>query len=87
MWKPDAVIIVETEIWPNLISVVKNNIPLAIINTRITEKTFKMDGFFLKLQKIFNSFDFCLASNKETSKFLHILNTKYLFLWKYKINR
>ena len=81
MWKPDAVIIVETEIWPNLISVVKkNNIPLAIINTRITEKTFKRWMVFPKTaKKIFNSFDFCLASNKETSKFLHILNAKNIY--------
>ena len=88
MWKPDAVIIVETEIWPNLISVIKKNkIPLAIINARLTEKTFKRWMFFSKAAKnIFNSFDLCLTANQETKKFLQELNARNIYFWKYKID-
>ena len=40
-WKPNALILIESEIWPNLISEVKkNNIPLILLNARITSKTF-----------------------------------------------
>ena len=83
MWKPDAVIIVETEIWPNLISVIKKNkIPLAIINARLTEKTFKRWMFFSKAAKnIFNSFDLCLTANQETKKFLQELNARNIYFF------
>ncbi len=78
MWRPDAIIIVETEVWPNLISIIKKNkIPLAIINARLTEKTFKRWMFFPQTAKnIFNSFDLCLTANQETKKFLHELNAR-----------
>ena len=41
-WKPDVIFFVDSEIWPNLILNIKlRNIPLAILNARITSKTFK----------------------------------------------
>ena len=41
-WKPDAIFLVDSEIWPNLILNAKiNNIPIALINARITLKTSK----------------------------------------------
>ncbi|MTI18636.1 3-deoxy-D-manno-octulosonic acid transferase [Rhodobacteraceae bacterium RKSG542] len=41
-WKPDLAITVESEIWPVIFSELKNReIPLAIINGRISKKTFK----------------------------------------------
>jgi len=47
-----ALVLVETEIWPNLIWTVReNNIPIIIINGRISDKTFpnyKKFSFFLK---------------------------------------
>ena len=80
-WKPDIVIIVETEIRPNLIHVVKKSkIPLAIINTRITKKTFKRWFFFPKTaKKIFGAFDLCLAANEETKDYLKTLNAKNIY--------
>ena len=45
-WKPDLSIFVDSEIWPNFITKIKNNIPLILINARITGKSFKkMDAF------------------------------------------
>lgn len=40
--KPNLVLIMETELWPNLYSqCAKNNIPLALLNARLSPKSFK----------------------------------------------
>ena len=81
LWKPDIIFIVETEIWPNLISIAKkNHIPLAIINARLTKKTFNRWSLFPNTaKKIFNSFDMCLTANKETKEFLTRFKVKNVF--------
>mgnify|MGYP001346494357 CR=1 FL=1 len=77
-WKPSAIFFIESEIWPNLIFDIKRrNIPIGLINARITKKTFKKWNkllFFSKL--LFNKFDFCLTQNSETSIFLKKLGAK-----------
>ena len=72
LWKPYAVFLVDSEIWPNLIlKCHKKNILLSIINARITAKTFKKWMKFPKTaKKIFSLFNLCLTSNLETKKFL-----------------
>ena len=77
----DIIFIVETEIWPNLISIAKkNHIPLAIINARLTRKTFNRWNLFPSTaKKIFNSFDMCLTANKETKEFLTRFKVKNVF--------
>ncbi len=49
--KPEICILMETEIWPNLIHLLnKNDIPVALINARLSEKSFnKYQRFFPKL--------------------------------------
>ena len=81
MWKPDAIFLVDSEIWPNLIlSAKEKKIPIAIINARITKKTFLRWNYFKSFAKeIFNSFDFSLSSNSETVNFLNIFNAKNIF--------
>ena len=80
-WKPDAIFLVDSEIWPNLIlSAKKKKIPLAIINARITKKTFLRWNYFKSFAKeIFSSFDFSLSSNSETVNFLNTFNAKNIF--------
>ncbi len=74
-WKPDVIFFVDSEIWPNLILNIKlRNIPLAILNARITSKTFKRWLIAPNTaKKIFSSFDLCLSSNSETKKYLENL--------------
>ena len=81
MWKPDAIFLVDSEIWPNLIlSAKEKKIPIAIINARITKKTFLRWNYFKSFAKeIFSSFDFSLSSNSETVNFLNIFNAKNIF--------
>jgi len=77
-WKPNLSIFIDSEIWPNLIlQVSKKKIPLLLINARITKKSFnrwKMIISFAK--KIFEKFDLCITSNKESEDFLKILGAK-----------
>ncbi len=77
-WKPNISVFIDSEIWPNLIlQVSEKKIPLLLINGRITKKTFnrwRLIKSFAK--KIFERFDLCIASNKETENFLKILGAK-----------
>ena len=78
LWKPTAIFLVDSEIWPNLIlNINKNKIPLALLNARITNKTFKKWILFPNTAKnIFSLFDLCLTSNLETKKYLLKFNSK-----------
>ena len=77
-WKPDNIFLVDSEIWPNLIlNAKKRQIPLALINARLTAKTFKRWLRFPKTaKKIFCLFDLCLVSNNETKEYLEQFNVK-----------
>ena len=76
LWKPDAIFLVDSEIWPNLIiKANKNKIPLALINARITSKTFNRWMVFPNTAKrIFGMFNLCLTSNLETKNYLKKFN-------------
>ena len=77
-WKPSIALFVDSEIWPNtLINLNKKKIPTILINARITRKSYNK---WIKLKNfsksIFNKFDLCLSSNKETVVFLKKLGAK-----------
>ena len=77
-WSPNLSIFIDSEIWPNLIFHIKErNIPLLLVNGRITKKTFSRWKFLKNFaKKIFEKFDLCLVSNKETENYLQILGAK-----------
>ena len=77
-WKPNLSIFIDSEIWPNLISQTsKKKIPLLLINARITKKSFDRWKLIISFaKKIFEKFDLCIASNKESEDFLKILGAK-----------
>jgi len=77
-WKPSLSIFVDSEIWPNLIlQIGERKIPLLLVNARITEKSFKRWKLIIKFaKKIFEKFDLCIVSNKESENFLKILGAK-----------
>ena len=74
-WKPNYIFLVDSEIWPNLIlNSKKIGIPLAIINARITRRSYKRWKLILPVAKrIFGSFSLCLSSNLETQTYLEKL--------------
>jgi len=75
-WKPNFIFFVDSEIWPNLILTArKNKIPMALINARLTEKTFNRWMIFpFTAKKIFSSFNLCLTSNSQTKNYLKQLD-------------
>ena len=82
-WKPAALLLCESEIWPNLICSTKNRkIKLILINARITKKSFKRWRLLKHFsKKIFKKFDVCFSQNTETKARLVKLgatNTKNL---------
>jgi len=77
-WRPNISIFLESEIWPSMFkSIKKRNIPLILLNARITDKTF---GRWSKLgnfsKSIFNLIDVAYPQNNETKFFLQELNVK-----------
>ena len=81
LWNPEKIFLVDSEIWPNMILIARENkIPIAIINARLTTKTFTKWNKFPKTAKmIFNNFDLCLTSNNETKDYLKKLGAKNIF--------
>ena len=77
-WKPSIAIFIDSEIWPNMIyNIKKNNISLALINARITNKSFKKWKIFSTTAKnIFQKFDICFSSNLKSKKYLKLLGAK-----------
>jgi 3-deoxy-D-manno-octulosonic-acid transferase len=79
-WKPNIACFVDSEIWPNFLFKIKEkNIPLTLINARITKKTFKKWNMFPSFaEKVFNNFDLCLPCSEESKKNLEKLHVKKL---------
>ncbi len=81
LWQPDRIFLVDSEIWPNLLLEAKKlKIPIALINARLTSRSFKKWMMFPNTaKKIFNIFDLFICSNNETKKFLKKLNIKNVY--------
>ena len=81
LWKPNIIFLVDSEIWPNLIlQSNKYKIPLALINARLTTKSYnKWIKFPQSAKKIFSLFNLCLASNLQTKKYLEELSAKNIY--------
>jgi len=82
-WKPSSVYFIDSEIWPNMFfNLKKRNISINLINGRITKRTFNKWSMFSRFsKKIFNKFDLCLPSSKESEKYLKKLganNIKFI---------
>ena len=77
-WKPSVAMFIDSEVWPNMIYNIKeNNISLALINARITDKSFRKWKIFSKFARnIFQKFDICLSSSLKSKKYLKLLGVK-----------
>ena len=81
LWKPTRIFLVDSEVWPNLILKAKKyKIPIAIINARLTSKSFRRWMIFPKIaKKIFGIFDLCICSNNETKNYFEKLGLKKVY--------
>jgi 3-deoxy-D-manno-octulosonic-acid transferase len=77
-WRPELAIFIDSEIWPNMFSnLYSNNIPIILMNARITKRSFNKWQTFPKFAKqIFGKISLALPQNLETLKYLKILNVK-----------
>lgn len=69
-WRPDLAVLVESEIWPNLVLETKAlNIPLLLINGRMSASTFKRWRRRPGLSRpLFSAFDLVLAQNDRLAE-------------------
>ncbi|MDB5508259.1 MAG: 3-deoxy-D-manno-octulosonic acid transferase [Hyphomicrobiales bacterium] len=77
-WKPDLVMIAESELWPNLIfEVTDRGIPLVLVNARLSERSFqrwqRLPGF---ISGILQRIDLCLAQTKDDAARLMMLGAQ-----------
>ncbi len=81
-WMPSAVIFVESEIWPTMISELKKReIKIILINARMSEKSFKRWFVFKYFGKnILEKFDYIFPQNKETFSYIKRLGINKLKL-------
>ena len=77
-WSPELAIFIDSEIWPNMFNNLHlNNIPIILMNARITKRSFNKWQTFPKFAKqIFGEISLALPQNLETLKYLKILNVK-----------
>jgi 3-deoxy-D-manno-octulosonic-acid transferase len=77
-WKPELTIFIDSEIWPNMFSNLKlNNIPIIIMNARITKRSFNRWQIFPNFaNEVFGKISLALPQNFETLKYLKLLKVK-----------
>jgi len=77
-WRPDVVLWFESEFWPAVLSSIsKRNIPLILINGRISNKTFKRwQQFDFICKELLECFTLCLGQSEEDAYRLRILGAK-----------
>ncbi|OQA57839.1 MAG: 3-deoxy-D-manno-octulosonic acid transferase [Candidatus Omnitrophica bacterium ADurb.Bin277] len=65
--RPEAVILAETEIWPNLLSEAKRrNVPAGVVNGRLSERSFgRYRAVSFLMKRVWRNVDFVLAQTEE----------------------
>jgi 3-deoxy-D-manno-octulosonic-acid transferase len=77
-WRPDLALFVESEFWPNLLLETQaRGVPMALINARISDRSFRGWSRARALAKrLLSSFDECLAQDDATGTRLRALGAK-----------
>ncbi len=74
-WHPDMVLWFESDFWPAMLSDIKQrNIPLLLVNGRISDRSFKRwQHFKFIIRELLGCFTFCLGQSEEDARRLKIL--------------
>ena len=77
-WRPSAVFFVESEIWPEMLNILKQKkIKIFLLNARISKKSFNRWKHLKDMGiNIFEIFDFIFPQNKETLNYLKYFRIK-----------
>jgi len=75
-WQPDVILWVESEFWPNALQEIRQrHIPAALINARISDRSFKRwKKFPLVAKEVLSSFQTCLSPDTDQAERLKKLN-------------
>lgn len=74
-WRPDLIFWMESELWPNMLSAIQSrNIPAALINARLSERSFKnWKRFPSAAKKILSTFETILAQTQTEADYFRAL--------------
>lgn len=77
-WRPDLVLWFESEFWPAMLSSIRRkNIPLILVNGRISNKSFKRwQQFDFISKELLGCFTFCLGQSEEDAYRLRVLGAR-----------
>ena len=77
-WHPDIALWFESEFWPSMLTTIKKrNIPLILVNGRISNKSFKRwQQFEFVIKEILDCFSLCLGQSDEDAYRLRVLGAK-----------
>ena len=77
-WQPELAIFIDSEIWPNMFNNLHiKNIPIIIMNARITERSFNKWQLFPSFaNQVFGKITLALPQNLETFKYLKLLKVR-----------
>lgn len=77
-WHPDIALWFESEFWPAMLSCIKRkNIPLILVNGRISNKSFKRwQQFEFVIKELLDCFTLCLGQSDEDAYRLRVLGAK-----------
>ena len=77
-WQPELAIFIDSEIWPNMFNNLHiKNIPIIIMNARITERSFNKWQLFPNFaNQVFGKITLALPQNLETLKYLKLLKVR-----------
>jgi 3-deoxy-D-manno-octulosonic-acid transferase len=77
-WQPELAIFIDSEIWPNMFkNLYIKDIPIIIMNARITKRSFNKWQIFPNFAKqVFGKITLALPQNLETLKYLKLLKVK-----------
>jgi 3-deoxy-D-manno-octulosonic-acid transferase len=68
-WKPSILVNVESEIWPNMLTLTKKFCPILILNGKMSKKSFRFWYVMKKLkEQVFDGVELCLAQSKRDLK-------------------
>ena len=77
-WQPELAIFIDSEIWPNMFNNLHiKNIPIIIMNARITKRSFNKWQIFPNFaNQVFGKITLALPQNLETLKYLKLLKVR-----------
>jgi 3-deoxy-D-manno-octulosonic-acid transferase len=77
-WQPELAIFIDSEIWPNMFrNLHTKDIPIIIMNARITERSFNKWQLFPSFaNQVFGKITLALPQNLETLKYLKLLKVR-----------